>query len=94
MAINTPVQGSAADLMKAAMLQAHKLLASEHPKSRILLQVHDELLIEVPKSDVEVVKNAVQQVMENQNLLSGLLAQPLQTPLRANVSSGASWGEL
>jgi DNA polymerase-1 len=94
MAINTPVQGSAADLMKAAMLQAHRLLATQHPKSRILLQVHDELLIEVPKSEVEAVKNAVQQVMENQNLLSGLLAQPLHTPLRANVSSGASWGEL
>lgn len=64
-AINTPIQGTAADIMKLAMIKVQNALTQAKLKSRILLQVHDELLLEVVNSEREVVQNLVQNAMEN-----------------------------
>jgi DNA polymerase-1 len=64
-AINTPIQGSAADIMKIAMINIHKRLKMEKMKTMMILQVHDELVFEVPGDELEYVKNMVKEEMEN-----------------------------
>ncbi len=84
-AFNTPLQGSAADLMKVAMIRLHQQLLSEGLKTRIILQVHDELVLEVPDAELEQVKRLVRTAME--------LGQPLHVPLEVDVYVGPSWME-
>lgn len=82
-AINTVVQGSAADLIKLAMLELHRVLPQRHPKTRLLLQIHDELVLEVPAKDVEGVRATVVEVMEG--------AMTLAVPLRVDSGFGSNW---
>lgn len=84
-ATNTPIQGSAADLMKLAMIRVDAVLAEEFPAARILLQVHDELLVEAPEEDAEAVAKLVTQLMEN--------IYPLEVPLDCEASWGPSWDD-
>lgn len=82
-AINTPIQGTAADLMKLAMIRVHGTLARAHPSARLLLQVHDELVVEADAADAEAVADAVRRDME------GCL--PLAVPLAVTASHGPTW---
>ena len=84
-AINTPMQGTAADLMKMAMIRVHQRLAREGFGSRMILQVHDELLLEVPENEVERVTEAVREEMES--------VYPLAVPLVVNIGVGRNWME-
>ncbi len=84
-AVNAVIQGTAADLMKRAMIDAARALAREAPRTRILLQIHDELLLDVPKAEAEAAGKAVARAMER--------AIPLSVPLVANVGQGANWLE-
>jgi len=84
-AINAPVQGSAADIIKRAMLRVDERLRSERIEPGMLLQVHDELLFEVPAREVERAREMVREEME--------AAWPLDVPLVADVGSGRNWNE-
>lgn len=84
-AFNTPLQGSAADLMKVAMIRLQRKLQEDGLQSRIILQVHDELVLEVPDSELERVKELVHWAME--------LDQPLRVPLVIDLYVGPSWME-
>ena len=85
MAINTVVQGSAADLIKRAMIDVHTALPDEAPTARMLLQIHDELVLEVDQGDVDTVAEVVRTRME--------AAMDLRVPLVAEPSSGRCWAE-
>lgn len=83
-AINAPIQGSAADIIKIAMIRIAKRLENEHLRSRMILQVHDELNFNVPVEEIERVKAIVCEEMEN--------ALPLQVPLLADsVWAATGW---
>ena len=84
-AANTPIQGSAADLCKLAMLQIDRRLPAVAPGVRMLLQVHDELVFEVPESQVDAASELVRAVMER--------PYPLDVPLEVSIGVGASWGD-
>lgn len=84
-AMNTPIQGTAADIIKLAMVQMDAAIAERSLSSRMLLQVHDELVFEVPEHELELMKKLVPEVME------GALA--LSVPLKAEVSYGSNWYE-
>lgn len=84
-AINTPIQGTAADIIKVAMLQVAKALEEAQVKSRVLLQVHDELVLEVVQAEVEQVGKIVRTTMEQ--------AVKLQVPLVADVATGKTWAQ-
>ncbi|ABP67573.1 DNA polymerase I [Caldicellulosiruptor saccharolyticus DSM 8903] len=84
-AMNSPIQGSAADIMKIAMIRVYRRLKEENLKSRIILQVHDELLIESPYEEKEIVKEIVKTEMEN--------AVSLKVPLVVEVKEGLNWYE-
>ncbi|RJQ34436.1 DNA polymerase I [Candidatus Parcubacteria bacterium] len=86
MAINMPLQGTAADLMKLAMIKIYTGLPKVSEQSKIVLQVHDELVIEVPKNDVEKVAKFVKESMEN--------IYKLPVPLIADIEIGKNWGKL
>ncbi len=85
-AMNTPVQGSAADLIKRAMIDLHEELRERRMRSRLILQIHDELLLEVPEGEAEDARALVKRVME------GALA--LDVPLVADARLGRSWAEV
>ena len=82
-AMNTPIQGTAADIMKIAMIHVYQELKSKQLKSKIVLQIHDELLIETFEEEKEIVKNILQKGMEN--------AIKLKVPLQVEVEEGKSW---
>ncbi len=84
-AINHPMQGTAADLIKIAMIELNKKLKENNLESKMILQVHDELVLEVKKSEFEKVKSLVLESME--------LGQPFEVPLLVDVSAGGSWKE-
>ena len=84
-AVNAPIQGSAADIIKLAMISIHKKLSENKWKSKMLLQVHDELVFDVPKHELEDFKLLVKKEMEN--------AYNLQVPLLVDLESGKSWLE-
>ena len=84
-AINAPLQGTAADLVKIAMVDLFNKLNDKKLKSKMILQVHDELVLEVPKEEIDVVKNLVVEAME--------LGQPLSVPLKIDVNVAESWRE-
>ena len=84
-AINQPMQGTAADLMKIAMIDFSKKLKENNLSSKMIMQVHDELVVEVSKSELETVKHLIKEAME--------LNQPLSVPLVVDVNVGESWKE-
>ncbi|AKG34100.1 DNA polymerase I [Paenibacillus durus] len=84
-AMNTPIQGTAADIIKLAMIHMDRALFERKLKSRMLLQVHDELVFEVPEDELETMKKLVPEVMEG--------ALKLSVPLKAEVSYGRNWYE-
>jgi DNA polymerase I len=88
-AINAPIQGTAADIIKRAMIRVPPALESAKLGARMLLQVHDELLFEVPKAEVEETSALVREVMEN----ACHPAVELSVPLTADAGTGANWAE-
>ncbi len=84
-AINQPLQGTAADLIKMAMIEVDKKLSEKNMKSKMVMQVHDELVFEVEKSELEELKSIVLKAME--------LGQPFKVPLEVDINYGASWKE-
>ncbi|MFV8830467.1 DNA polymerase I [Alkalihalobacterium sp. APHAB7] len=82
-AMNTPIQGTAADIIKKAMVQLSEQLEEANLNARLLLQVHDELILELPKDELEIVEKMVKDVMEN--------AIELDVPLKVDSSYGDSW---
>ncbi|MGG6433638.1 DNA polymerase I [Anoxybacillus sp. D401a] len=82
-AMNTPIQGSAADIIKKAMIDLATRLHEERLQARLLLQVHDELILEAPKEEVDLLKKIVPDVMEN--------AVSLRVPLKVDYHFGPTW---
>jgi len=86
MAINAPVQGSSADIIKIAMINLHREMENRNIKSKMLLQIHDELLFEVPEEEVEEMKSLVAELMSR--------AFELCVPVKIDIKLGRSWGEM
>lgn len=84
-AINAPVQGTAADLIKIAMLKIAEYLSSSKKKTQMLLQVHDELVFEVPKSELPEVEPEIRNLMEN--------SFSFDVPIKVDISTGKNWLE-
>lgn len=85
MALNAPIQGTAADIIKVAMINVHKRFVAEKLTSRVLLQVHDELVVEVAPGERDAVEAAVREEMGN--------AITLSVPLEVSVGFGRSWDD-
>jgi len=85
-AMNTPVQGSAADLIKRAMIDLHREIRERKLQSRLILQIHDELLLEVPEAEAETARGLVKRVMEG--------ALKLDVPLVVDARLGRNWAEV
>jgi DNA polymerase-1 len=85
-AMNTPVQGSAADLIKKAMIELHRELGRRGLATRLILQIHDELLLEPPEAEAEEVRELVKRVMEG--------SLELDVPLVVDARLGRSWAEV
>ncbi|HET7746707.1 MAG TPA: DNA polymerase I [Vicinamibacteria bacterium] len=85
-AMNMPVQGSAADLIKKAMIDLHRELAARRLRSQLILQIHDELLLEVPEDEAEAARGLVKETMEG--------ALQLDVPLVADARLGATWADV
>lgn len=85
-AINAPIQGTAADIMKIAMLKIPPALKAAGLKAKMLLQVHDELVLEVPKKEIDETAKVVQETMAT--------AYPMSIPLETEARAGVSWGEM
>lgn len=83
-ALNTPVQGTAADIIKAAMVGVYKRLKSKNMKSRLILQVHDELIIEAHRDELEEVKVIMKEEMEN-------VVHDFKVRLKSDINIGSSW---
>jgi len=86
MAINMPVQGTSADIIKVAMINLSRETAKLKLKSRMLLQVHDELVFEVPAGEMDIMRQIVPEIMES--------AVTLIVPLKVDTKSGKNWGEM
>jgi DNA polymerase-1 len=86
MAVNTPIQGTAADMIKVAMLGVHGELAARHPAAKLLLQVHDELVLEAPREEAEAVAALVRSAMEG--------AVALSVPVVVDVGIGRDWASI
>jgi DNA polymerase-1 len=84
-ALNTPIQGTAADIIKLAMVEVYRSLKREGLKAKLILQVHDELIVECPPEELERVKELLKQGMEG--------TVPLAVPLDTSVSTGQNWLE-
>ncbi|MCK5313292.1 MAG: DNA polymerase I, partial [Desulfobacteraceae bacterium] len=84
-AVNTPIQGSAADLIKLAMIEMSKAISSHNLKSTLLLSVHDEIIFEVPENEEDSLTQLAKKVMEN--------LFDLKVPLIVNIGSGKNWAE-
>ena len=83
--MNSPVQGCAADIIKIAMLKVYKRLKTEIPSAKLLLQIHDELLVEAEEKDAEAVKRIMQEEMQS--------AADLPVVLEVGTAVGKSWFE-
>jgi len=86
MAINMPVQGTSADIIKVAMINLYREMVKRQLKSKLLLQVHDELVFEVPQEELETMCQLVPQVMST--------ALALSVPLKVDTKTGNNWGEM
>jgi DNA polymerase-1 len=82
-AINAPIQGSAADLIKMAMLAIYKAMKTQNLKSKMIMQVHDELVFEVPLHEIELMQKIITEKMQN--------AMVLSVPLEVDIAFGKSW---
>jgi len=82
-AVNTPIQGTAADLIKKAMIDLSRRLREEKLETRLLLQVHDELVLEAPDREIERASSVVRETMEN--------VHPMEVPLKVDIKTGSSW---
>jgi DNA polymerase-1 len=85
-AINAPIQGTAADIMKIAMIKIPPALKAAGLEAKMLLQVHDELVLECPKDELEKTARLVQKTMAN--------AYSMSIPLSTEARAGRSWGEM
>ncbi|MDQ7849838.1 MAG: DNA polymerase I [Armatimonadota bacterium] len=85
-AINTPIQGSSADIIKKAMVEVAREVLPRHPAVRLILQIHDELLFEVPAAQVREAARAIQEVMSQ--------AYPLKVPLKTEARAGPNWRDM
>jgi DNA polymerase-1 len=85
-ALNTPVQGTAADIMKLAMIGTDRRITEAGLRSKMILQVHDELLFEVPADEFNALKKLVREAMEQ--------AHPLKVPLVVEIKSGPNWRDM
>ncbi|MFB3129813.1 MAG: DNA polymerase [Lysobacteraceae bacterium] len=85
-ALNSPLQGTAADLIKLAMIAIHQRLCEEKLRTRMLLQVHDELLFEVPEDELDAARALVKSAMEQ--------VHPLRVPLLVDLHTGPNWSLL
>lgn len=83
--MNTPIQGTAADLIKLAMINVHAAFNERSLKAAMLLSVHDELVFEVPPEEMDEVKKLVKEIMEG--------VWRLKVPLRVNIACGKNWAE-
>jgi DNA polymerase-1 len=86
MAINMPVQGTSADIIKVAMLNLEKEMDSRELASKLILQVHDELIFEVPEAELPVMKEIVLALMSS--------AIQLAVPVRVDLKTGHTWGQM
>ncbi len=86
MAINMPIQGTAADIMKLAMIRVHRRLEEEKLQAKMLLQVHDELVFEVPQEELEAIKEVVFDEMP--------AALELDVTLKVDAKWGPTWGDM
>jgi DNA polymerase-1 len=86
MAINMPVQGTSADIIKVAMIGLYREMERQQLKSKMLLQVHDELIFEVPEEEMELMRRIVPQIM--------CTALELSVPLKVDTKCGRNWGEM
>lgn len=86
MAINMPVQGTAADLMKLAMIEVAKQLPKISTKARMLLQVHDELVFEVPEDEVKKIAPQIVDVMQT--------VEKIGVPIIVDAKAGVNWDEM
>ena len=82
-AMNAPIQGSAADIIKIAMVNVYKRLKAENLNAKLILQVHDELILECPENEKEITSKILKEEMEN--------AYPLSVPLKVDMNTGKSW---
>ena len=83
MALNTPIQGTSADILKMAMIEIHKKLMEKNYKSKMILQVHDELIFDVKEDEFDTIKDLVKTTMEN--------IYKLSVPLKVSTDSGKNW---
>ena len=83
--MNMPIQGTAADIMKLAMIKVYNRLYTEEPDAKIVMQVHDELIVEAPDSRIENVNKILKEEMEN--------VASINVPLTVDVTSGKNWLE-
>ncbi len=83
MALNTPIQGTSADILKMAMIKIYKILNEKNYKTKMLLQVHDELIFDVPKNELEDIKTIIKTEMEN--------IYKLSVPLKVEINYGKNW---
>ena len=86
MALNTPVQGTSADIIKIAMINIANKIKEQYLKTKILLQVHDDLLLEVPEKEKDFVLKILKYEMEN--------AVKLDVPLLVDIKTGTNWAEM
>jgi DNA polymerase I len=82
-AINAPIQGTAADMIKLAMIRIHDFIKREKLRSRMVLQVHDELLFDAHRDELDVLKTHVEELMRN--------ALPLSVPMEIGMGTGMNW---
>ena len=85
LAVNSPIQGTAADIIKIAMINIYHRLRKEAPSARMILQIHDELLVELPETELETVKTLVKEEMEG--------AISLSVPVKVEIGHGRNWAE-
>ena len=82
-ALNTPIQGTSADIIKKSMIEIANIFEMRNIKSKMILQVHDELIFDVLESELEEVTEIVKSTMEN--------TYKLKVPLKVDISSGSNW---
>ena len=82
---NMPIQGTAADIIKIAMVNVYRRLQKDHPEARLIMQVHDELMVECPQEEAETIRLLLKEEMENAVKLKVLLA--------VDAHAGRSWYE-
>lgn len=86
MAINMPVQGTSADIIKVAMINLYREMTQHQLRSKMVLQVHDELIFEVPEEELELMRQLVPQIMST--------ALEISVPLKVDIKTGSNWGEM